>query len=216
MLMSIRKILWKVLGIKYYYYLKGKNHLYLKNANWVEVGNRTYDNGAYVWKWYKNSSLKIGKFCSIANDVNFICDSGFHTESQVTTFPLFFEILGKNDQITINNESYKVNEIKHRIEPYKSNIVIGNDVWIGMNATILPGTTIGNGVTVLAGAIVSEDIPDYAIVGGVPAKIIKYKHSQEIIDALNKVSWWDWSEEKIKRNINDFYLPIEIFIKKHL
>ena len=85
-----------------------------------------------------------------------------------------------------------------------------------MNATILPGITIGNGVTVLAGAIVSENIPDYAIVGGVPAKIVKYKHSQEIIDALNKVRWWDWSEEKIKRNINDFYLPIEIFIKKHL
>ena len=93
MLLLIRKIFWKILGINYYNYLKGKNHLYLKDANWVEVGDRTYDNGAYVWKWYKNSSLKIGKYCSIANDVNFICDSGFHTESQVTTFPLFFEIL---------------------------------------------------------------------------------------------------------------------------
>jgi acetyltransferase-like isoleucine patch superfamily enzyme len=216
MMMSIRKLLWRILGINYYNYLKGKNHTYLKDADWAEIGSKTYDNGAFVWKWYNNSSLEIGKYCSIANDVNFICDSGFHTESQVTSFPLFFEILDKNDKVTIKNESYKVNEIKHKINPLKANIVIGNDVWIGMNATILPGTNIGNGVTILAGAIVSEDIPDYAIVGGVPAKLIKYKHSQEIIDALNKISWWDWSEEKIKHNVNDFYLPIEIFIQKYL
>jgi len=216
MIANIRKLLWHILGINYYTYLKGKNSTYLKDAKWAIVGDKTYDNGAFVWKWFNNSNLVIGKYCSIANDVNFICDSGYHTESQVTSFPLFHEVLKKNDEVIVNDISYKVSCIKEELRPEKCNIIIGNDVWIGMNATILPGVKIGNGVTILAGAVVSDDIPDYAIVGGVPARIIKFKHSLEIIEELNKISWWNWSEEKIKLNVNDFYLPIDSFIKKHL
>lgn len=216
MIENIRKLLWRILGINYYTYLKGKNSTYLKDAKWAIVGDKTYDNGAFVWKWSNTSSLIIGKYCSIANDVNFICDSGYHTESQITSFPLFHEVLDKNDEIIINNISYKVSSIKEELRPEKRDIIIGNDVWIGMNATILPAVKIGNGVTVLAGAVVSDDIPDYAIVGGVPARIIKFKHSPEIIEKLNKISWWNWSEEKIRLKVNDFYLPIDIFIKKHL
>ena len=216
MIANIRKLLWRMLGINYYTYLKGQKSTYLKDAKWAVVGDKTYDNGAFVWKWFNNSSLKIGKYCSIANYVNFICDSGYHTESQVTSFPLFHEILEKNDEVIINNISYKVSGIRGELRPEKRNIIIGNDVWIGMNATILPGVRIGNGVTILAGAVVSDDIPDYAIAGGVPAKTIKFKHSPEVIEKLKKISWWNWSEEKIKLNVNDFYLPIDIFIKKHL
>ncbi|MDR6762544.1 virginiamycin A acetyltransferase [Flavobacterium sp. 2755] len=215
MILYIRKLLWCLLGINYYNYLKGKNNIYLKDAKWAVVGNKTYDNGAFVWKWYNDSSLKIGKYCSIANDVNFICDSGFHTESEVTSFPLFHQILEKNDEVIINKITYKVSDINEKITAKKAGIIIGNDVWIGMNATILPGVKIGNGVTIMSGAVVSNDIPDYAIAAGVPAKIIKYKHNPEIIDALNKISWWDWSDEKVKQTVNDFYLSIEEFIKKH-
>lgn len=215
MIKRIRKLLWSILGINYYNYLKGKNKVYLKDANWAVIGSKTYDNGAFVWKWYNDSSLEIGKYCSIANDVNFVCDSGFHTESQITSFPLFHEVLEKEDEVTINNVTYKAGDIKNNLKPQKADIVIGNDVWIGMNATILPNVKIGNGATILAGAVVSDNVPDYAIVGGVPAKVIKFKHSQEKIDALNTISWWNWSEEKIKLNINDFYLPIETFIQKH-
>lgn len=216
MIEIFRKLLWRILGINYYIYLKGKNTTYLKDAKWAVIGDKTYDNGAFVWKWYNNSGLVIGKYCSIANNVNFICDSGYHTESHVTSFPLFHEILEQNDEVIINNKIYKVSNIKEQLKPEKSDILIGNDVWIGMNATILPGVTIGNGVTILAGAVVSEDIPDYAIVGGIPSKVIKFKHNPESIEALNKIGWWNWPEKKIKANVNDFYLPINLFIKKYL
>jgi acetyltransferase-like isoleucine patch superfamily enzyme len=216
MIKNVRKLLWHILGINYYNYLKGKNKVYLKDAKWANIGDKTYDNGAFAWKWYNDSSLTIGKYCSIANDVNFVCDSGFHTESQITSFPLFHEVLQKEDEVTITNVRYKAGDIKNNLKPQKANIIIGNDVWIGMNATILPGIKIGNGVTVMAGTVVSNDVPDYAIVGGVPAQVVKFKHNQEIIDALNTISWWNWSEEKIKLNINDFYLPIENFIQKHI
>lgn len=216
MILSIRKLLWRILGINFYNYLKGRNSVYLKDAKWAVIGDKTYDNGAFVWKWYNDSSLKIGKYCSIANDVNFICDSGFHTESEITSFPLFHEILEKNDEIIIKSMTYKAADLNKKMKPNKSDIIVGNDVWIGMNATILPNVKIGNGVSILAGAVVSDDIPDYAIAGGIPAKVIKFKHNQETIDALNKISWWDWSDEKIKENINDFYLSIDSFIKKHI
>ena len=146
---------------------------------------------------------------------SFICDSGYHTESQITSFPLFHEVLKKEDNVIINNTSYVVKDIKQNLKPSKTGIIVGNDVWIGMNVTILPEVKIGNGVTILAGAVVSESIPDYAIAGGVPAKVIQLKHDKEKINALNKICWWDWSEEKIKLNVNDFYLPIDTFIKKH-
>jgi virginiamycin A acetyltransferase len=216
MIQYVRKMFWNILGINYYNYLKGINKTYLKDAKWANVGNKTYDNGAFVWKWFNNSSLVIGKYCSIANDVNFICDPGFHTQSEITSFPLFHQVLKKNDEVTIHDVSYKVSEINEKLKSQKANIIVGNDVWIGMNVTILPGVKIGNGVTILAGAVVSNDVPDYGVIGGVPAEIIKFKHNQQIIDALNKISWWDWPEEKIKLNIDDFYLPIENFIQKHL
>jgi acetyltransferase-like isoleucine patch superfamily enzyme len=215
MITVFRKILWKVLGMKHYHFLKNKKHVNLKDATWAILGKNTYDNGAYVWRWSQKSKLTIGSFCSIANDVHFICDSGYHGESEITTFPLFHELLDKNEIIIIKGKKIKAENIINEIDPVKQNITIGNDVWIGANATILPGITIGNGVTVLAGAVVSESMPDYAIVGGVPAKIIKWKHTEETITKLNNLQWWNWEDHKIKKAINDFYLPMEDFLKKH-
>lgn len=211
----IRKLAWKILGTSYYNYLKYKNQTNLKDAKWVVLGNHTYDNGAVVWKWYKSSKLEIGKYCSIASHVNFICDSGYHNESEVTTFPLFHEILDKNDSVIVNGNFYKVSEITKKVVPLKKDISIGNDVWIGHGATILPGVSIGNGVTVLAGAIVSENVPDYAVVGGVPSKIVKMKHDDETIRKMNAIAWWDWTDKEVKEKVNDFYLTIEEFIKKY-
>lgn len=211
----VRKLAWKILGSKHYDYLKYKNQQNLKDASWVEIGKNSYDNGAVVWRWSTHSKLKIGNYCSIAANVNFICDSGYHTESEVTAFPLFHEILSKEDEVVIGAKKYKVRNIKEELIPSKSDILVGNDVWIGHGVTILPGTFIGNGVSVLAGAVVSGHVPDYAVVGGVPAKVVKTKHEQSIIDKLNHISWWNWSDDMVKERVNDFYLPIEQFVKKY-
>lgn len=211
----IRKIAWKILGSKHYDYLKYKNQQNLKDASWVEMGDNSYDNGAVVWRWSKQSKLQIGKYCSIASGVNFICDSGYHTESEVTTFPLFHEILSKDDEVVIGAIKYRVSAIKEELVPSKCNIVVGNDVWIGYGATILPGTVVGNGVSILAGAVVSGHIADYSVVGGIPAKVVSMKHKQDVIDKLNQISWWNWSEKSIKERVNDFYLPVEQFVEKY-
>lgn len=215
MINSLRKVLWKFLGINFYNFLKNKKHVNLKDAEWVQLGKNSYDNGAYVWRWNTDSELIIGNFCSIANDVHFICDSGYHGESKITSFPLFHEILDKEDEVLINNIYYKVKDIVNQLPPQKQNISIGHDVWIGARATILPNVTIGNGVTILAGAVVTEDVPDYAVVGGVPAKVIHFKHESNVIQKLNAIAWWNWDKNKIKTSVNDFYLPIEEFIEKH-
>ena len=92
---------------------------------------------------------------------------------------------------------------------------IGHDVWIGANALILPEVTIGDGAVIAAGAVVTRDVPPYAIVGGVPARVIRYRFSPEMIDAFLEIKWWDWPLEKIKENFDLFYHP-ELFCKAFL
>ena len=94
-------------------------------------------------------------------------------------------------------------------------VFIGNDVWIGMNAIILSGVSIGDGAVVAAGAVVVEDVPPYAIVLGVPAKVKGYRFKTEVIQSLLEMRWWDWDAKKIVENVDDFYIDVEEFIKKH-
>ena len=94
--------------------------------------------------------------------------------------------------------------------------IIGNDVWLGKNVIVVNSSNIGNGVIAGAGAVITRDIPDYAVVGGVPARIIKYRYNQEQIKALNTISWWNWSDDEIRERYNDFYLPIDAFIRKYI
>lgn len=138
-----------------------------------------------------HDKLIIGKFCSIACGAKFLFNSANHTLSSLSTypFPLFFEEwnLEKKD-VTKSWDN-------------KGNIIIGNDVWIGYEAVILAGVTIGDGAIIGTRAVVTKDVPPYTIVGGVPAKPIKKRFSEEIISKLLDIQWWNWSDEKIAKNI---------------
>lgn len=94
-------------------------------------------------------------------------------------------------------------------------ITIGNDVWLGRNVIITNSANIGNGVIAGAGAVITKDVPDYAVVAGVPAHIIRYRYTEGEIAALNRIVWWNWSDEKIRENFDDFYLNIKEFIDKY-
>lgn len=151
--------------------------------------------------WIINS--EVGKFCSIATDVS--VGLAEHTLSYISTSPIFTE--------TPNGAGHSWID-KSLINPSKPTY-IGNDVWIGFRALIKSGVTIGNGAIIGAGAIVTKDVPPYAIVAGVPAKIIRYRFSQEIIAELENLKWWDWNENDLKENISSFQNDsVEIGINK--
>lgn len=136
--------------------------------------------------------LMIGKFCSIACGAKFLFTSANHTLSSLSTypFPLFFEEWGlKKENVTDAWDN-------------KGDIVIGNDVWIGYEAVILSGVTIGDGAIIGTRAVVTKDVPPYTIVGGIPAKPIRKRFSDETISALLALQWWDWPKEKIERNLH--------------
>jgi len=108
-----------------------------------------------------------------------------------------------------------VQPIEKKVEKLGSS-TIGNDVWLGRNVIITNYANIGNGVIAAAGAVITKDVPDYAVVAGVPARIIRFRYTPEQISALNKICWWDWPDEKIRECYNDLYLPVDEFIQKHL
>ena len=138
-----------------------------------------------------HDKLQIGKFCSIACGAKFLFNSANHTLSSLSTypFPLFFEEWGLEKKDVTNAWDNK------------GDIVIGNDVWIGYEAVVLAGVTIGDGAIIGTRAVVKKNVPPYTIVGGVPAKPIKKRFSEETISALLEIQWWNWSKERIARNI---------------
>ena len=136
--------------------------------------------------------LVIGKFCSIACGAKFLFTSANHTLRSLSTypFPLFFEEWGLDKA--------------HVAQAWdnKGDIVVGNDVWIGYEAVLLSGVTIGDGAIIGTRAVVTQDVPPYTIVGGVPAKPIRRRFDDATIDALLALRWWDWPREKLARNID--------------
>jgi carbonic anhydrase/acetyltransferase-like protein (isoleucine patch superfamily) len=95
-------------------------------------------------------------------------------------------------------------------------IVIGNDVWSGFGSVVSPGITVGDGAIIAAGAIVTRDVPPYSIVGGVPAKVIKYRFDEPDREALLRIRWWDWAEERVRAHIEQLASPaIADFIARH-
>lgn len=136
--------------------------------------------------------LVIGKFCSIACGAKFLFNSANHTQRSLSTyiFPVLFEEWGLD-----------VDRIPEAWDN-KGDIVVGSDVWIGYEAVILAGVTIGDGAIIAARAVVTRDVPPYTIVGGVPAKAIRKRFSDPEIDRLLALRWWDWPAEKIAANLD--------------
>lgn len=136
--------------------------------------------------------LKIGKFCSIACGAKFLFTSANHAMRSLSTypFPIFFEEWGL--------------DVKNITDAWdnKGDIVIGNDVWIGFEAVILSGVTIGDGAIIGTRSVVTRDVAPYTIVGGTPAKQIRKRFSDDVISELLKLQWWNCSEDRVKQNID--------------
>lgn len=139
-----------------------------------------------------DDKLIIGKFCSIACGTKFLFNSANHRMNSLSTypFPLFFEEWGLDRQDVADSWDNK------------GDIIIGNDVWIGYEAVIMAGVTIGDGAIVGTRAVVTKDVPPYTIVGGVPARPIKKRFSEETIEKLLELQWWDWPPEELSENID--------------
>lgn len=189
---------------------QGHSTVYLKNVvndPAIEVGEyTTYDdfvndprdfqrnNVLYHYPECNHDKLKIGKFCSIACGAKFLFNAANHAMGSLSTypFPIFFE----EWELDTDTESIA------KAWDNKGNIVVGNDVWIGYEAVILAGVTIGDGAIIAARAVVAKDVPPYTIVGGVPAARIRKRFDDHVIAELEKLCWWDWDSEKIQDNID--------------
>lgn len=178
----------------------------------TKIGKYSY--GALCNHWLVES---VGAFCSFAIGVDVVEN---HAIDYISTHPFIYfdksnnELHGKYEDFQSFPWYFEGIEPKGKVHKL-NRINIGNDVWIGANSIITNGANIGNGAIIAAGSVVTKDVPDYAIVGGVPAKLIRYRYTSEQIISLNKIQWWNWSDEKIRENYDDFFLPIDEFIKKY-
>lgn len=163
----------------------------LFNQSLCSVGNYTY--GTINLSTTNNlSKVKIGNYCSIANNVLFIVNNE-HELNYISTYPFKARLLKLGSESTS-----------------KGDIIVGDDVWIGNDVKVLSGVQIGQGAVIAAGAVVTKNVPPYAIVGGVPAKIIKYRFSEKIIKKLIKIDYSLLTVEQIEKNIDKFYETIDL------
>jgi acetyltransferase-like isoleucine patch superfamily enzyme len=151
------------------------------------IGRGTYGD-LRVRSWGEDATLTMGAFCSVASGVQILL-GGEHRPDWVTTYP--FSVLWQKAKHLLGHPSSK------------GDVVIGNDVWIGAEAMILSGVTIGDGAVIGARSVVTKDVPPYAIVGGNPARVIRMRFDEATISRLQNLKWWTWDDAKIER-----FLPL--------
>ena len=151
----------------------------------------------------------VGRYCCIAAGVRVV--NGFHPMNYVSMHPAFFNSNNCTGVSYFNDDS--VEEMRYADENKRYTIVVGNDVWIGFGAVILAGIHIGDGAVVAAGSVVTKDVPDYSIVAGNPARIIRFRFNKEEIFHLKRIRWWDKSIDWTKKNAELFNKP-ELFFSE--
>lgn len=174
----------------------------------VKIGRCCYGPLANISGYDANFVESIGSFCSFGPNTAIVQQHYMGVTTHQFLFaswryPHLDKLMPKEKQKKLFDENISLKKT-----------IIGNDVWTGRNVTIMAGVKIGNGAIIGAGAVVTKDVPDYAIVAGVPAKIIKYRFSEDIIFKLNKIKWWDWSDDLIASRYDDF-LDVNNFVEKY-
>ena len=210
------------------HFIKGmvKNFFNPKISNFSFVSaNNHIDPRAVIYRMVKMKSSSIGRYSYVGNDTDVECADigqfcsisdhcrigmGGHTLSHISSCPLFTQKINGCQEQWIENDIHAVEEKR---------AILGNDVWVGSHVLINGGVTVGHGAVIGAGAVVVKDVPPYAIVGGVPAKVIRYRFSLEVIEKLLELQWWNLPDETLKENIRFFQKEdfsvndIEDFIK---
>ena len=182
----IRKKKWRMMNKNNY---TTYNQIY-GDISKIHIGKNSYGD-IYVSSPNTDNELYIGNYCSIAGEVRFLLGAD-HPINYVSTYP------------------FKTNIIKNGVDAIsKGNIIVDDDVWIGQGAIILSGVHIGQGAVIAAGSIVTRDIPSYAIAGGIPAKVIKYRFSQDIISELMKVDYSKLTDDMNKEHVDDLYADLQ-------
>lgn len=169
----------------------------VRNPN-IEIGDFTYyhdfddpssfEKNVFYHFDFVGDRLVIGKYCSIACGVKFIMNGGNHRTDWFTNYP--FPIFGNGWEAAMPSSW-----------PHKGDTVIGNDVWIGYEATLMPGVKIGDGAIIAAKSVVTSDVEPYAVVGGNPARLIRKRFDEHTVAELMEIKWWDWEREKVARNV---------------